>query len=245
MEARYYSSAQGRFTIPDWSAKEEPVPYAKLEDPQSLNLYGYVRNNPLSRFDVDGHCDSGGHPDLAGPCPPPPKTPDPAGVRQNISTTPNSQSQQKPAAGNQTQAAKPQQYTCGSQCHLSASAQLGIVQHDSDGNEGHNSLILPQVGAQGNVTAFAANPDQKVVATISGGLTKTLSASVDLVKNPDGTRGLANAQVSLGAAVPPYPVSVSIPIPTMSSMHSDPIPLSMQRSNEAFAAANPGFDDIR
>jgi hypothetical protein len=41
---------------PDWSAKEEPVPYAKLDDPQSLNLYGYVGNNPLSRADADGHC---------------------------------------------------------------------------------------------------------------------------------------------------------------------------------------------
>jgi hypothetical protein len=34
------------------------VPYAELADPQSLNLYGYVRNNPLSRADVDGHCDT-------------------------------------------------------------------------------------------------------------------------------------------------------------------------------------------
>ena len=34
-----------------------PVPYAKLDDPQSLNLYSYVRNNPLSRTDPDGHCD--------------------------------------------------------------------------------------------------------------------------------------------------------------------------------------------
>jgi hypothetical protein len=41
---------------PDWSAKEEPIPYAKLDDPQSLNLYAYVRNNPLSRVDADGHC---------------------------------------------------------------------------------------------------------------------------------------------------------------------------------------------
>jgi hypothetical protein len=29
----------GRFMSPDWSAKVEPVPYAKLDDPQSLNLY--------------------------------------------------------------------------------------------------------------------------------------------------------------------------------------------------------------
>ena len=39
-QARYYSSAMGRFMSPDWSAKEEPVPYAKLDDPQTLNLYG-------------------------------------------------------------------------------------------------------------------------------------------------------------------------------------------------------------
>jgi hypothetical protein len=32
------------------------VPYADLSDPQTLNLYGYVRNNPLSRADTDGHC---------------------------------------------------------------------------------------------------------------------------------------------------------------------------------------------
>ena len=41
--ARYYSSALGRFTTPDWSAKEDPVPYAVFDDPQSLNLYAYVQ----------------------------------------------------------------------------------------------------------------------------------------------------------------------------------------------------------
>lgn len=55
--ARYYASSMGRFLSPDWSAKAEPVPYAKLDDPQSLNLYSYVRNNPLSRRDLDGHAD--------------------------------------------------------------------------------------------------------------------------------------------------------------------------------------------
>ena len=53
--ARYYSSALGRFMTPDWSAKVEPVPYAKLDDPQSLNLYAYVLNNPLALVDLDGH----------------------------------------------------------------------------------------------------------------------------------------------------------------------------------------------
>jgi len=45
----------GRFMSPDWSAKIRPVPYAKLDNPQSLNLYAYVGNNPLSRVDPDGH----------------------------------------------------------------------------------------------------------------------------------------------------------------------------------------------
>jgi len=45
----------GRWMSPDWADKPEPVPYADLSDPQSLNLYGYVRNNPMSRNDKDGH----------------------------------------------------------------------------------------------------------------------------------------------------------------------------------------------
>jgi len=53
--ARYYASSMGRFMSPDWSAKEDPVPYAKLDDPQSLNLYAYVRNNPLGGVDSNGH----------------------------------------------------------------------------------------------------------------------------------------------------------------------------------------------
>lgn len=48
----------GRWMSPDWSAKVTPVPYAKLDDPQSLNLYAYVGNNPLSKADPDGHCNA-------------------------------------------------------------------------------------------------------------------------------------------------------------------------------------------
>jgi RHS repeat-associated protein len=55
--ARYYSSAMGRWMSPDWAAKAMPVPYANLLDPQSLNLYAYVNNNPLLKADPDGHCD--------------------------------------------------------------------------------------------------------------------------------------------------------------------------------------------
>jgi RHS repeat-associated protein len=55
MFARYYNSATGRFLSPDWSAKEDPVPNSKLENPQTLNLYAYVGNDPIGRVDPDGH----------------------------------------------------------------------------------------------------------------------------------------------------------------------------------------------
>ncbi|MGH9571522.1 MAG: RHS repeat-associated core domain-containing protein, partial [Candidatus Angelobacter sp.] len=53
--ARYYGSNTGRWMSPDWSAKQEPVPYAKLGNPQSINLYAYVFNSPLVHRDADGH----------------------------------------------------------------------------------------------------------------------------------------------------------------------------------------------
>src|SRR5262249_40353282 len=53
--ARYYSSGLGRFTTADWAAAATAVPYAEFTDPQSLNLYSYVRNLPTSRIDPTGH----------------------------------------------------------------------------------------------------------------------------------------------------------------------------------------------
>jgi RHS repeat-associated protein len=60
--ARYYASNMGRFMSPDYAYDydPQPVPHADLENPQSLNLYSYVQNNPLSNIDPDGHsCDQG------------------------------------------------------------------------------------------------------------------------------------------------------------------------------------------
>ena len=65
-DARYYSSAMGRFMSPDWSAKIAPVPYAKLDNPQTLNLYAYVGNNPLTRVDVTGHYECNGSKEQCG-----------------------------------------------------------------------------------------------------------------------------------------------------------------------------------
>jgi RHS repeat-associated protein len=48
--ARYFSGAQGRFI----SADPIAILRSRLVDPQRLNLYSYVRNNPLQFVDSDG-----------------------------------------------------------------------------------------------------------------------------------------------------------------------------------------------
>lgn len=54
--ARYYSSQFGRWLSADWSSVPAPVPYANLTNPQTLNLYAMVSDNPESFADLDGHC---------------------------------------------------------------------------------------------------------------------------------------------------------------------------------------------
>jgi RHS repeat-associated protein len=56
--ARFFQDGIARFYQPDfneYSSHPSPVPYAKLNNPQSLNLYTYVLDNPLSLREVDGH----------------------------------------------------------------------------------------------------------------------------------------------------------------------------------------------
>jgi RHS repeat-associated protein len=65
--ARHYSSALGRFMVPDWAGKPTNVPYANFGNPQSLNLYSYVQNNPSTIGDPDGHCPLQGSSTCDGP----------------------------------------------------------------------------------------------------------------------------------------------------------------------------------
>jgi len=53
--ARYLSSQWGRWMSADWTAGASAVPYATLTNPQSLNLYAYVGNDPVDGMDADGH----------------------------------------------------------------------------------------------------------------------------------------------------------------------------------------------
>jgi RHS repeat-associated protein len=61
--ARYYLNQIGRFSSADEKTEDvsfedssdNPMPYADLFDPQSLNRYTYALNNPLKYVDPDGH----------------------------------------------------------------------------------------------------------------------------------------------------------------------------------------------
>jgi RHS repeat-associated protein len=67
--ARMYASTMGRFLSPDHAEDETiPValPFAELTNPQTLNLYSYVQNNPLSNVDPDGHATWGACADGSG-----------------------------------------------------------------------------------------------------------------------------------------------------------------------------------
>jgi RHS repeat-associated protein len=54
--ARYYTSRFGRWLSSDWSNTPVAVPYANLTNPQTLNLYAMVSDDPESFADLDGHC---------------------------------------------------------------------------------------------------------------------------------------------------------------------------------------------
>ena len=53
--ARYYTFRLGRWLSADWSSVPAPVPYANLTNPQTLNLYAMVSDNPESFVDLTGH----------------------------------------------------------------------------------------------------------------------------------------------------------------------------------------------
>jgi hypothetical protein len=66
---KYWYSTRSRIRdfskTPDWAAKPVTVPYANFGNPQSLNLYAYVENNPTTLGDPDGHQGNQSHADAA------------------------------------------------------------------------------------------------------------------------------------------------------------------------------------
>ena len=53
--ARYFGSRYGQWMSPDWTSSPTDVPYASMGNPQSMNLYAYVGDDPINGQDADGH----------------------------------------------------------------------------------------------------------------------------------------------------------------------------------------------
>ena len=68
--ARYYSNFFGRWLSADWSSVPVAVPYANLTNPQTLNLYAMVSDDPETSADLTGHCGAitPGAPTATQPC---------------------------------------------------------------------------------------------------------------------------------------------------------------------------------
>jgi lysozyme len=64
--ARYYTERFGRWLSADWSNVPVPVPYANLTNPQTLNLYAMVSDDPETSADLDGHQTAGAQTSMCG-----------------------------------------------------------------------------------------------------------------------------------------------------------------------------------
>jgi RHS repeat-associated protein len=119
--ARYYGAGLGRFLTPDWAARPTAVPYAVFGDPQSLNLYTYVRNDPVTHADADGHAPSQG---VATEC-----TNDSPSGNGCIANHNAQQGQRASAQKQNTEVAqnKPSQLPHGGGVGVGGSADLGVV----------------------------------------------------------------------------------------------------------------------
>ncbi len=137
--ARYYSNRFGRWLSADWSNVPVPVPYANLTNPQTLNLYSMVADDPESFADLDGHWCVFGVGTTCNPAPPPPPPPDPAKVHTD---PPTPKSQPAPQRG----------LTVG--VGVAGNADVGAVKAGAEING--TGVITGSVSSSGNVSVGAA-----------------------------------------------------------------------------------------
>ena len=163
--ARYYRSALGRWLSADWSAVPAPVPYANLTNPQTLNLYAMVSDNPETFADLDGHTCTYG----------------PLG-QENCKDTANSNANAPATTGEGHNAPDPQkngtntptpptpaaqqQNTGQSQSNQQSSSSSGRVDSPSSGDP-DTTVRIPKPG--GGYTGRTYGPDGRAVKDIDSG----------------------------------------------------------------------------
>ena len=174
--ARYYSSVQGRFLTPDWSATPEAVPYGHFENPQSLNLYAYVHNSPITDVDVDGHWTEANS----------------GGLGNTSSGTENSGGQ---GACMET--------SCGGSTNTSAQEKSASFKVEK--NVVNETTKDKSVGVTGNTKIIggsvsgnaSANPSNLSAKASGNAEVHGSQSELNFSSNSDGSRGLANGTVQL------------------------------------------------
>ena len=175
--ARYYSSNLGRFMTPDWAGKPTAVPYANFGDPQSLNLYAYVRNNPNTGIDVDGHYLLGQQWGPAGP-----QWYDPIEqVNTNYNMPGGNPDQNQPGA---TQ-------TSGSGSAPPPPTPPG----DSGSAQQQNAGASPSSGGTSRTVTLNIGGKKVTVAYSYGNIFSNYGGGVDITATPQNCSGCAWAQV--------------------------------------------------
>jgi RHS repeat-associated protein len=153
--ARYYSSTEGRWLSPDWSPVPVAIPYASLYNPQTLNLYDYVGDDPTNHSDPDGHEDEGSAASSGDSSGSTPDQTQGAGPAQ----TPAQQKIQQPALIAQNQDTEQPQ---------SSNSSSGRVNSPAQGQQPDTTVTIPG-NKPGESTERTYGPDGRAVKDVDRG----------------------------------------------------------------------------
>jgi RHS repeat-associated protein len=168
-DARYYSSAYGRFLSADCSSTPSPVPYANLTNPQTLNLYAMVSDNPESFADLDGHFET---------------------VQTTPGTCAAGGSQSCEAQNAAAQKAASSAHSASFEEHADA---LNATTSDKSNGVTTNTKLVG-----GSVSGTASSDPSKVSGKVEANAeVHTVKTELSFTSNPNGGPGLAEGKVNV------------------------------------------------
>ena len=216
--ARYYTWRFGRWLSSDWSAVPAPVPYANLTNPQTLNLYSMVADDPETFADLDGHCDANAPVSVGTGCglltgnvavgPSGPTEVKTATADQNSSTPQNTYADPHPQAtqilNTLDAVTKPVQPLAKAlqklpDVDVNVSGSLGLVTKSTDGSTSVSPVLA---GASVDVKATLVKNPSKEIGDVEVGASKHTSVSASVVLNENGKPRVGSVGGSFGVAWP-------------------------------------------
>jgi RHS repeat-associated protein len=199
--ARYYSSTIGRFMSADWSSVPVAVPYANLTNPQTLNLYAMVRDNPETFADLDGHTGECTIPNACNQTAQPSHTPPPGE---------DGQAQQQKSGDSQPVPPPTQQQTNNGNVIYNETSGLRTTGKNGAGNGqdlhnsrvgiGHVLLNRERAGVKGGVASDRVSSRDRRTAQYRD----AQAAAAEAVRSPDNTRGSQHFYLDYGQPKPSW-----------------------------------------